>query len=99
MANILIEPVQIWSNGQTLAGDNLDAYSIYDNLTSESKFYYQIQKDTQSLISGNISIVGNDYNLWMANNFATDWALTYICQQLNLTPIIPTKKKLNNARI
>jgi hypothetical protein len=93
MANILIEPVQIWLNGQTIAGNNLEAYSIYDNLTSESKFYYQIQKDIQSLISGNISIVGNDYDLWMANNFATQYVLTYICNQLNLIPIIPTKKK------
>jgi hypothetical protein len=93
MANILIESVQIWTNGQTLVGNNLDAYSIYDNLTSESKFYYQIQKDTQSLTNGNISIVGSDYDLWMANNFATQWALTYICNQLNLTPIIPTKPK------
>jgi hypothetical protein len=93
MANIAIQPVQIWSNGQTLAGNNLDAYSIYDNLTSECKFYYQIQKDIQSLINGNISIVGNDYDLWMTNNFATDWALTFICTQLNLTPIIPTREK------
>jgi hypothetical protein len=93
MANILIEPVQIWSNGQTIAGNNLEAYSIYDNLTSESKFYYQVQKDFECLISGNISIVGNDYDLWMANNFSTEYALTYICQKLNLTPIIPTKKK------
>jgi len=91
MANIAIQPIQIWSNGQTLAGNNLEVYSIYDNLLSESKFYYQIQKDTQSLIDGNISIVGNDYDLWMLNNFATDWALTYICQQLNLTPILPAQ--------
>jgi hypothetical protein len=88
MANILIEPVQIWYNGQTILGNNLESYSIYDNLTSDSKFYYQIQKDTQSLISGNISITGNDYDLWMTNNFATEWALKYICQQLNLIPII-----------
>ena len=93
MANVSIQPVQIWSNGQTLAGNNLESYSIYDNLTSESKFYYQIQKDDQSIINGNISITGNDYDLWMQNNFATQWALTYICNQLNLTPIIPTKKK------
>jgi hypothetical protein len=93
MANISIQPVQIWSNGQTIVGNNLEAYSIYDNLISECKFYYQIQKDAQSLISGNISIVGNDYNLWMENNFATDWALTYICQQLNLTPIIAIQTK------
>ena len=93
MANIAIQPVQIWSNGQTLAGNNIEAYQIYNNGVSESKFYYQIQKDTQSLVNGNISIVGNDYDLWMANNFETEWALTYICQQLNLTPIIPTTTK------
>jgi hypothetical protein len=93
MANIIIQPVSIWINGNIIAGNNLESYSIYDNLTSESKFYYQIQKDTESLISGNISIVGNDYNLWMENNFATEWALTYICNQLNLIPIIPTKTK------
>jgi hypothetical protein len=93
MANIAIQPVQIWSNGQTLAGDNLEVYSIYDNLKSESKFYYQIQKDVQSLINGNMSIVGSDYDLWMANSFSTEWALTFICTQLHLTPIIPTTKK------
>jgi len=93
MANILIEPVLIWSNGQTIAGNNLEVYSSYDNLTTESTFYYKIQKDSQSLVNGNISIVGNDYDLWMANNFATDWALTFICMKLNLTPIIPTKTK------
>jgi hypothetical protein len=93
MANIAIQPVQIWSNGQTLVGNNLDAYSIYDNLTSESKFYYQIQKDTQSLIAGNVSILGDDYDSWKINNFNTEWALTFICNQLNLTPIIPTKTK------
>jgi hypothetical protein len=93
MANIAIQPVQIWSNGQTLAGNNLEAYSIYDNLENESKFYYQVQKDLQSLTAGNVSIVGNDYDSWKINNFNTEWALTYICMKLNLTPIIPTKPK------
>ena len=93
MANILIQPVQIWTNGQTIAGDNLEAYSIYDNLTSESKFRYDVQKDDKSLSSGIVSIVGNDYLLWQDNSFNTQWALTYICNQLNLTPIIPTKPK------
>jgi hypothetical protein len=93
MANIAIQPVQIWTNGETITANNLEAYSIYDNLETESKFYYQVQKDTQSLTNGNISIVGNDYELWMANNFSTEYALTYICNQLNLISIIPTKTK------
>jgi hypothetical protein len=93
MAKILIEPIQIWTNGETITANNLEAYSIYDNLETESKFYYQMQKDAQSLIDGNVSIVGYDYDTWKANNFSAEWALTFICNQLNLTPIIPTKSK------
>ena len=89
MANIAIQPVQIWSNGQTLTANNIEAYSIYDNLETESKFYYQLQKDNQSLCNGNISIVGQAYYDWLSNNFSTLWALEYICTQLNLTAIIP----------
>ena len=93
MANIAIQPVQIWTNGETITANNLQADSVYDNLVNESKFYYQVQKDTQSLSVGNISIVGYDYDTWKANNFSAEWALTFICNQLNLTPIIPTKPK------
>jgi hypothetical protein len=89
MANILIESVNIWSNGQTLTANNLEAYSIYDNLETESNFYYSVQKDTQSLITGNVSIVGDAYITWLSNDFSTLWALEYICTQLNLIPILP----------
>ena len=93
MANILIESTPIWNNGEIITANNLEAYSIYDNLVNESKFCYRVQKDLISLFDGNISIKDFDYDIWMANNFSTEYALTYICQQLNLTPIIPTKKK------
>jgi len=93
MANISIQPVQIWINGQTLTANNLEANSIYDNLENESKFIYNVQKDIQSLISGSVAIIGDDYILWQANGFDTQWALTYICMKLNLTPIIPTQTK------
>ena len=89
MANILIEPVLIWTNGEILTANNLEAYSIYDNLENECKFYYQVQKDKQSLTNGNISIVGDVYITWLTNNFSTLWALEYICTQLNLIPILP----------
>jgi hypothetical protein len=89
MANILIQPVQIWTNGETITANNIEAYSIYDNLETESKFYYQVQKDTESLTNGNVSIVGDAYIAWLSNNFSTLWALEYICTQLNLTAILP----------
>jgi hypothetical protein len=90
MANIAIQPVQIWLNGQTITGNILEANSIYDNLVTESKFYYQIQNELQSLSNGNITITGDDYIIWQSNGFDTQWALNYICMKLNLTPIIPT---------
>jgi hypothetical protein len=93
MANILIQATPIWTNGEIIEADNLESYSIYDNLVSESKFRYDVQKDDQSLSSGIVSIVGNDYLLWQDNSFNTQWALTYICNQLNLISIIPTKTK------
>jgi len=90
MANIIIQPVQIWNNGTTTAANNLEAYSIYDNLENEAKFYYTIKQDLISLVSGNVSIIGNAYIQWLANDFSTLWALENICEQLNLTPILPT---------
>jgi len=90
MANITIQPVQIWNNGTTTAANNLEAYSIYDNLENEAKFYYTIKQDLISLVSGNVSIIGDAYIQWLANDFSTLWALENICEQLNLTPILPT---------
>jgi hypothetical protein len=89
MANILIEPIQIWTNGETITANNLEAYSIYDNLENECKFYFQVQKDAQYLIAGNVAIIGDAYIAWLGNNFSTLWALEYICTQLNLIPILP----------
>jgi hypothetical protein len=89
MANILIQPVQIWNNGQTITANNLETNSIYDNLETESNFYYAVRKDTESLTSGNVSIVGDAYIAWLTNDFSTLWALEYICTQLNLIPILP----------
>lgn len=90
MANITIQPVQIWINGITNAGNNLEAYSIYDNLENEAKFYYTINQDKNVLVSGNVTIIGDTYIQWLLADFSTLWALENICGQLNLTPIIPT---------
>jgi len=90
MAQINIQPVFIWVNGVEITATKLNAYSIYDNLENESKFYYELQNENQTLINGNISIIGDAYIQWLINDFATLWALEYICTQLNLIPILPT---------
>jgi hypothetical protein len=89
MANILIQPVNIWVNGGVQAANNLEAYSIYDNLETNAKFYYMLKKNDFTLITGNISIEGDAYTQWLINNFSTLWALEYICTQLNLIAILP----------
>jgi hypothetical protein len=89
MANILIQPVNIWVNGSVQPANNLEANSIYDNLETQSNFYYMLKKDDFTLITGNINIEGDAYTQWLINNFSTLWALEYICTQLNLIAIIP----------
>jgi len=90
MAFINIKPVNIWNNGSTSIANNLEANSNFDNLENTAIFFYQIKKDANILYTGNVSIIGDTYIQWLANDFSTLWALENICEQLNLTPILPT---------
>jgi hypothetical protein len=88
MAQITINSTWIWTNGIEKEAIYLDASSIQDNLETEAKFYYTLSdSDHITLISGNISIVGDDYIQWLANDFATNWIMNWIATELNLTPI------------
>ncbi len=88
MAQITITPTYIWTNGIEKEAIYLDASSIQDNLETEAKFYYTLSDSEHiTLIAGNVSIVGDDYIAWLANDFATNWIMNYIAAQLNLTPI------------
>jgi len=88
MAQIRIHPTLIWANGIEIEAIYLDASSIQDNLETEAKFYYSLADENHiTLIAGNISIVGDDYIQWLDNDFATNWIMNWIADQLNLTPI------------
>ena len=88
MAQITIESTWIWTNGIEKEAIFLDASSIQDNLETEAKFYYTLSDSEHiTLIFGNISIVGDDYIQWLANDFATNWIMNWIATKLNLTPI------------
>ena len=87
MAQIQINPTFIWTNGLEKEAIILDAVSIQDNLETEAKFYYTLNDvNNFTLIAGNISIVGDDYIQWLANDFSTNWIMNWIAAQLNLTP-------------
>jgi hypothetical protein len=88
-----IQPVNIWSGGQSLQANNLDMYVISDNLSSSATFYYQLLKvetiddntSTQQLAQGNLTISGTDYDNWNATPDINDAAYVWAAGQLNLT--------------
>jgi hypothetical protein len=88
MAQITINSTWIWTNGVEKEAIYLNAESIQDNLETEAKFYYLLSDENEiTLIAGNISIVGDDYIQWLANDFATNWIMNWISAKLNLEPI------------
>jgi hypothetical protein len=88
MAQITINSKWIWTNGVEKQAIYLQAISIADNLETEAKFYYSLlDSEHIILIAGNVSIVGDNYIQWLANDFSTNWIMNWISAQLNLTPI------------
>jgi hypothetical protein len=92
----LIQPVQIWTNGQASSGNFIDASIVNDNLSNYAQFYWVISSVTidsegaeskQSLAQGNTSISGDDYTQWGQAGDVNLAAYEYICTQLNLTLI------------
>jgi hypothetical protein len=57
----------------------LNAYCINDNLSNSATFYYALLSDTQSqLQQGNLTMSGQDYALWVTNDYAYNWVATQI---------------------
>jgi hypothetical protein len=88
-----IQPVNIWSGGQSLQANNINMYVVNDNLSSAATFYYQLLKvetiddntSTQQLAQGNLTISGTDYDNWNATPDINDAAYVWAAGQLNLT--------------
>jgi len=92
----LIQPVQIWQNGQSETGNYIDASIVNDNLSDYAQFYWNISKVTtdsegnetkQSLAQGNCTISGENYVIWGEATDVNLAAYQYICSELNLTLI------------
>ena len=83
-----IQPVSIWINGVVKTATSLDLISINDNLSNSCLFqYFLFDADGAQLITGNITMIGQDYIDYSSspdsNSYAYDWA----CTTLNLIPI------------
>ena len=86
-----IQPVTVWSNGQEVQANGLNAYVVSDNLSTQAVFYYGIGNIVYNLFpalpsvnvlsSGHLTMTGKDYADWQTNQYAWDW----VASQLNLT--------------
>ena len=62
----------------------LNAYCINDNLSDSATFYYALLSETQSqLQQGNLTMTGQDYALWVTNEYAYEW----VAEQIDVTII------------
>jgi hypothetical protein len=85
-----INPVSIWSNGQSQNANVFSMISISDNLLDTATFYYQllasdatIEPATQvQLAQGNLTLGPDEYPNWDGSN---DWIMNWGAEQLNLT--------------
>lgn len=80
----VIQPVNIWQNGENLEATLLNASNVQDNLDTSATFQYSLLDSNQNALSqGSLTMGGQDYQDYSTNTYAWD----YIATCLNLTII------------
>lgn len=94
MANI--QPIATWYQGAEHQANVFTLYSTGDNLLDSATFQYQLieeiiiepnQNNSQTLLTGILSISGADYAQWDAEVDANAWIYNWAANKLNLTII------------
>jgi hypothetical protein len=98
-----IEPISSWQNGEEKEATVFVLTSSYDNLSTSANFNYQLNQLIptppnppmppmtpmyNTLVTGSLSISGQDYLDWDAATDANEWAYNWAAGELKLT-IIP----------
>jgi hypothetical protein len=83
-----IQPVSIWYNGQMIQATLFNMTSISDNLSTNAVFYYQLLSTNElQLATGNITMIGFDYEAYSTSPDSNAYAYQWGATQLNLTLI------------
>jgi hypothetical protein len=83
-----IQPLDIWSNGETKTAVCLRLYISYDDLDSRAVFQYALcDVDDRTIYDGQVLVDGQTYVDWGASADSTSEAYTSAATQLNLTII------------
>jgi len=84
-----IQPFDVWYNGRLMTISKISVVSVYDDLKSYAKFYYQLYNVAvtepfveTSIAEGNVLMEGNDYVAWDNSN---ESAYQYVADKLNIT--------------
>jgi hypothetical protein len=94
MAQIL--PVSTWFQGATHQANIFSLYGQGDNLIDSASFKYQLielivvspeEQSSQTLVSGELSINGDEYAEWDAEINANEWIYNWAANKLGLTII------------
>lgn len=91
-----IQPITTWYKGSEHQANVFTLYSTGDNLIDSASFKYQLielivisdeDQTSQTLITGELSINGQDYIDWDSSESANEWIYNWAADQLNLTLI------------
>lgn len=88
-----IQPIQIWQNGHLKTATHISLTLVHDNLQDVAVFSYRLceyigegeETSIDVIISGAVSIEGQEYENWGTTMSANDEAYIIACQKLNLS--------------
>lgn len=84
-----IQPVQVWYQGEQKQANVFNCYSSYDNLIDSAIIRYQLielteEQTSQTLISDELTINGQDYADWDSSTSANEWIYNWAADKLGL---------------
>ena len=92
MANI--QPISTWYQGEQRQANVFSLYGQGDNLIDSATFKYYLielivispeEQSSQTLLSGELSINGQDYADWDSSVSANEWIYNWAANKLGLT--------------
>jgi hypothetical protein len=91
-----IQPVKTWYQGETREANVFSLFGQGDNLLDFASFKYHLielivvsldEQTSQTLVSGDITINGDDYAAWNTSIDANAWIYNWAANKLGLTII------------
>ena len=83
---INIQPLDIWSNGDTKTAVALSLYISYDDLATQAALVYYLYDSTSAIIyEGQIFFTGQEYIDWGNSGDSNAEAYTLAAAHLNIT--------------